>query len=43
MIEKDVGIAHAAGSESLLIFNEVVSSEFEIDSINVAGRLADSA
>ena len=33
MIEKDVGIAHAAGSESSLIFNEVVSSECEIDSI----------
>jgi hypothetical protein len=33
MIEKDVGIAHAAAPESSLIFNEVVSSEFEIDSI----------
>jgi hypothetical protein len=33
MIEKDVSIAHADGSESAMIFNEVLSSEGEIDSI----------
>lgn len=33
MIEKDVSVAHADGSESAMIFNEVLSSEAEIDSI----------
>ena len=33
MIEKDAGVAHADGSESAMIFNEVLSSEAEIDSI----------
>ena len=33
MIEKDVSVAHADGSECAMIFNEVLSSEAEIDSI----------
>ena len=33
MIEKDVSVAHADGAESAMIFNEVLSSEAEIDSI----------
>ena len=36
MIEKDVSVAHADGSESAMIFNEVLSSEAEID--NLIGR-----
>ena len=33
MVEKNVSGAHADGSESAMIFNEVLSSESEIDSI----------
>ena len=33
MIEKDFSVAHADGAESAMIFNEVLSSEAEIDSI----------
>jgi PPOX class probable FMN-dependent enzyme len=33
LIEKDVSVSHADGSESAMIFNEVLSSEAEIDSI----------
>ena len=36
MIEKDVSVAHADGSESAMTFNEVLSSEAEID--NLIGR-----
>jgi PPOX class probable FMN-dependent enzyme len=33
LIENDVSVAHADGSESAMIFNEMLSSEAEIDSI----------